>query len=112
MDYVLIMKEMKALGFTPMNILLTFGIVAVALYLKSYITSDRRNRETWHKDTRKQVTTLQDTVINLTAERMMDKRRIDDCEDDRQDLHAQVKVLADYVARFESCSQTRCPFKQ
>lgn len=105
------LKELSELGFSPINSLLIVGLAAFAAYAKKLISDQDVLRENWHADTRKQMEKVEVKVVALERNREEDRKRIDECEDDRQSLNAQVKRMAEDIATFKDCTYVECPFR-
>jgi len=107
-----ILKDLMALGFTPLNALLILAGWGLVAYLKNQLATQNTLRESWHADTRKQVENMEEKMGSLESARESDRKRIDDCEDDRKGLNERVKALTDEVATFRDCDMPDCPFRK
>lgn len=106
-----IIKELAEIGFSPISSLLILGIFAAVAYIKSQVAAQNTLRESWHTDTRHQMEKVEEKMNALEKSRDEDRKRIDDCEDDRKNLNAQVKAMAADIVAFKDCSYLDCPFR-
>jgi len=105
-----ILRDLYELGFSPLNCLLLIVIIGLITYIKVQIGSQNRIRESWHSDTRRQMTKLEVKVDALEKSREDDRKRIDECETDRSGLNLQIKALVEELEVFKTCAMRNCPF--
>lgn len=107
-----LIKEFTDLGFSPITSLLLVALIAVVAYLKVQLSTQNTIRENWHTETRELVTKSENKIKSLEDDRTADRKRIDLCEDERNDLKTKVKALTDEVQYFRECEVTECPFRK
>lgn len=97
-----LLKELVALGFSPVNAVLIIGLITVWVRFEWANRNQSTTREEWHEETRKRVEEVEEHAEECYRDR-------DGLREELSKVRAQLAVFNERAERAARCPKNGCP---